>query len=260
MADTKPNLRAVLKICALACWEWAAPILRPVGRAIVAIWRGVIVPVGIPLVVAAGGVYYQYWVSQPKLTGQILFIARGQLETSSGSLNVMTVFVYLANGREIPVTPVEIAGEYLNTADKWVPLGNLYEIGNGSETLTLQFERVQDGRPLWVRFGAKKYLLVRDIAVPILRDKPRGGLVQFGVPRDMMDDMTNRENIRLRVTDATGAVHQILRSRFYDPATILSLFPEAEMRRSPFADTIEPRSIDLFGKGVSRPPAAPASK
>lgn len=211
-------------------------------------WQTVIVAVLVPLVIAVLGVGYQWWVSQPSLKGQIVFVAFGGETEAPGKrpdgTKRLTVFLFLANGREIPVTPIAFEGEYRTATNEWKPLQRDFV-----QMDELEMEFISGtGRPYRILFDdAKCSVLTNDIAVPILRERPRAGLIIFKRPVDTALEKGDLGTIRINVLDAFGETHVIGWNRNYASETLLPLFPSAKL-------VGDPQKPDLPGRAASSVP------
>lgn len=200
-------------------------------------WRAPLVAAAATLVVglltAAFTAWYQYWLSQPSLKGRVVFVSAGTV--GSASSTVVTVYLVLANNRQLPVTPIDY---FLQTKvggvwSKAIPV-NPIKATNGVELEFLAGKFVAGGRPYKLVFPEDDVMLAASINRPILPTQPRGGVLQFYGPERLKADFEARrvDAFRVVVVDAFGEEHNVERTSDdfnHDPRIVLRLDPSIQL-------------------------------
>ena len=194
-------------------------------------WAGYITSFLIGVIVTSIPVGYQYIMSQPKLMGRIVTVAYGQINDariSAAALKSMTMYVYLANAREIPVSAVDYSLD-INIDGNWKRMKLLY---NRFENIRLGFEKQGPfGENSSLIVPSDNALLLHLLGKPIRRDEPIGGLLIFVTPENY--DLLNISRIRLRVYDGFGNSHTIEQEAKieHDPQVLLRLVPGIKIEK-----------------------------
>lgn len=174
---------------------WYVPLAAALSSLVVAV------------VTLIGTALHQRWSNEPAIKGRIVTTAIGEIMIGKGRHRTITMYVVLANPKDVPVTPIDFR-LVANIKGRREPL-QMALSHQRTDEVVLTFDDgaspgLMPGQSLTIPSSA---LLVNHINKPVTREKTVGGLLFFLAPGSIPKDAIG--SVSLEVLDAFGGAHAV---------------------------------------------------